>query len=146
MTLEPSYVAGVFDSDGSFSVGYIRKIHHYRPQVKLAWRVTNETLAVMAELKALYGGWIRTVEKPVSNLKNASPMVWWQPNISGMRKMLEDIIPFLRVKKRQAEIVYELASSRSRGRLTKLPLEQLETLYREIRILNAKGKGKGMRR
>ncbi|MDG7007372.1 MAG: hypothetical protein JRN06_03900 [Nitrososphaerota archaeon] len=61
MPLRPAYIAGVFDSDGSFSI--VRHIREgstmgfgYIVLLQITWRDIPETVGVLEELQRMYGG------------------------------------------------------------------------------------------
>lgn len=69
---------------------------------------------------------------------NRRDQYWWNVSPEGLRWLLPQVLPYLLVKKKHAEIVLELLSKNSRSK--RLPNERKMELRDEIRRLNIKGR------
>src|SRR5271157_1212166 len=154
MTLEPAYLAGVFDSDGSFTLSHhsrptVRLGFDYRVYLQLTWKALPQTIMVMKELKEKYGGSL-VFGSENSGFSRHTRYVKYRVNALKARRLIEDMLPYLRIKRRQAEICFEVSSGAQRehyGRWhprSAAELTRLGELYNEMALLNWKnGKGRG---
>ena len=131
------YIAGFVDGEGSIG---IRKDHKsYAPILSLGH--TDETICQWLK-KTIGTGWVapRGSQKP--EWKDQ-----WQFGISGKKNLvpvLKELLPYLRVKKRQAELVIKFCENRDRklkGRPHNVPydIEDL-AIIQELHRINKKGK------
>ena len=111
-----AYLAGVLDSDGSFSIAVD------------TWRVRNlggnpsfqEIIAIgQCDQQALdlayelFGGGRRS-QKPRG--PNRRTMFYWQVTNKKAIAVVRALLPFLRIKRRQAEVLLKLRTIKDRGR------------------------------
>lgn len=107
--LDIKYLAGVFDSDGSFSInrrtdrGYIS----YRPLVQLTWKFIPETKQILDQLKEEYGG---SVFFDKSRRKLAPNNMYLAYKLDGRNcyAFIDAIKDHLIIKKKQALICLEV--------------------------------------
>jgi hypothetical protein len=153
MPLSRAYIAGVFDSDGSFSIVRHKRIgspreFDYRVVLQLTWREVPQTVLVLTELKRKYGGSvIRGIER--HGFSKQTRYVKYRIDARNARGLIIDILPHLRVKRKQAELCLKAAlilSQRRYGRWNPRPEEEwleLERLHEQVGFLNWKnGKGR----
>ena len=154
--LSRPYLAGIFDSDGAFTISHhrrkgSRKGYEYRVLLQITWRRIPETKGVLDDLKAAYGGSV-TWGTETSGHSRHTRYVKYRVGSRQAKLLIQDILPYLRIKRRQAEICLQAASIISRhhrGRWNPRPGEEwkeLERLYRLNAFLNwSKGKGRRKR-
>lgn len=121
--VEVAYAAGVVDSDGYIGVhrntyamrvrgDATQPIYQARIQVK---QVTPEAIDLLHEL---FGGH-RYAGKPTS--ENGRPLIVWQVHSAACVPVLTALVPYLRIKRAQAENALELASLAGAGRRFDVP-------------------------
>ena len=141
-----AYFAGVFDSDGSFSVHKrqrkMRKsAHDYRVVLQLTWKDMPQTRMVMTVMKDLYGGSLCVVNN--KGFPSKSTFIKWGLYSKQAIPFLHGILPYLKVKREQAELCYQFAMTVWKGgpRPTEREWKRREQIYRQVRAINAQGKG-----
>ena len=111
-----AYVAGIVDGEGSISIiaqktSKNRFGHTFFVQVSVA--NTNEWL--VRQLQMFFGGSVyynkRKVERGEGNWK---PVYKWQIDTNGAVQFLVAILPYLKLKKAQAEIVISFQDRRNK--------------------------------
>jgi len=134
--LELAYLAGFMDADGHFGIT-TRKVNgaiYYRSIVQVA----QTKLGIMEHLVELVGaGYLQ---------KNTKKRIWnLRFNASTCRWLLPQLIPYLVLKKRQAQIALDLLNRAHIGkngkRTTFEELRKRESLRRESKSLNARQSG-----
>ena len=142
--------------DGEGHITIVKQVRLNRPSPAFRAYVgaSNTNLQVLAVFVKFYEGKIYQAHERRRDLmgnKWADAYSWHCP-ISLTKRFLTDILPHLRLKTRQAEIVLEFiekkrafARGKRKGRggsspLTPAEIEFRERLRREVRILNTKGK------
>ncbi len=153
MSLSRAYIAGVFDSDGSFSIVRHKRIgslrgFEYRVVLQLTWREVPQTVLVLRELKRMYGGSvIRGIER--HGFSKHTKYAKYRIDATDARVLISDVLPYLRVKRKQALLCLRAAliiSQRRYGRWNPRPEEEwleLEKLHELVGYLNWKnGKGR----
>lgn len=138
--VELAYIAGFFDGEGSVGVypASGKRSHHLR--VQLVQNVTPESTELFHELSLKYGGSISTVTK-----KPTRPTYNWQINSLRAVVFLLDVLPYLRLKQRQAEIALtwqlqrpEVMREKKTGRIKLSSAENValaERVCRELKLL-----------
>jgi len=155
MPLSKAYIAGVFDSDGSFTIsrhkrsGSLRGFE-YRVVLQLTWREVPETVFVLKGLKRQYGGSvIRGIER--HGFSKHTHYAKYRIDATNAKVLITDILPYLRVKRKQVELCLKAASIislRRYGRWNPRPEVEwleLERLHEQVGFLNWKN-GKGRKR
>jgi len=114
-----SYLAGCIDCDGSISIK--RSTYHMRVigdahQPTYSERIMFKQITpdVTDLLKKYFGGYAR-VEKP--SCKNGKKLYAWQVTDKQAYECATILLPYLKVKKRQAEIVVELRKLKSQPKI-----------------------------
>ena len=148
--LQVAYMAGVLDSDGWVTIHKNVKTKHcpvYSPRMGL-----NQVEPQAIELAfSLFGGKVGKVnyDKDSYNRFSRKPMFTWTIGSDGLIEAVSELIPFLRIKKKQAELVLSLQmnirkfkSTRAikgikRGVLTPDTIEFREKCYQNLRIAHS---------
>jgi len=118
MKVTPQYLAGVVDSDGSISI--VRRLrqttsrgYQYREVIQITWVDTPESRAVFSALKLEYGGSIFSVSKRADRFANAKPTIKYSAEAKAVERILNDITPYLILKKQQALATLEMRKLKS---------------------------------
>jgi hypothetical protein len=98
--VETSYIAGLLDADASF---LINKIHE-RPSYLLEVKYRKYDRPMLEYLATIFGGRVRRA--PISSNNQLQPWLW-QVTSQKAYKLIKHIYPYLRIKKRNAEICIE---------------------------------------
>jgi hypothetical protein len=104
-----AYLAGILDADGSFSIHcqFPRGARKARgnptllPMIQIK-QVQLEAIALLAEI---FGGSIRQVR---ASSKNGKSLFYWRVESQNAVVVTKALLPFMRLKKRQAELLVEL--------------------------------------
>lgn len=146
MIFSPEYLAGVMDSNGSFSITkrhISRKNPNYIGMIQITWTHTKVSEAFMQELKNIYGG--SYFIGKCGTFKNSKPIVKYCAVGAAAETLTRSVIDFLILKKEQANNVLklrEITKSRQLGKVRSLEnSEKLERLYLLNKQLNYKNKG-----
>ena len=149
-----SYIAGFMDGEGCITLNRTyrkdarNKKAYFRDEYLGAVQIGMADIPIQREilkmLKEHYGGYYAEFAPRPSAGKNSKPTIFWRILSQKAARFCEDILPYLRVKKRQAEIVIEMAkSTRSNRGKKKLPDQKVlllrKRLLEEVRILNKRG-------
>lgn len=148
--IELAYLAGVMDSDGSFSIA----IDTWRQRKFGQCPAYQEIVAIgqcdkqsMELLQELFGGTIRCQK---SSGPNRRPVYYWQASNKVAIIVVRALLPYLRIKRRQAETLLALRKIKDRGRYantkpSNIPhgrtlkpevQAEMDKLARQIRSLN----------
>jgi len=128
--IELAYLAGFFDGEGCVTflqIGTNRKIY---PQISIG----NTKKYVLDYIQNSLGGSISFCRSAFLNTTRDAPM--WRWAVAGVRatEILTYFLPYLRIKKDQAEIVIEFANTQCKTREQWIPYKN------RIRELNRKGR------
>lgn len=151
VVLSPEYLAGVFDSDGSFSLSKrcrpdTPRGYGYGVTLQLTWKTTDKSRRVLEKVKQKYGGSL--FESTSSGYSGRAKSLKYSVAMRKAIPLISDILPFLNLKRTQARICLEFAESRMAGKYnchrpqTDEQWEELDYLYERMRELNTKN-GKG---
>lgn len=117
--INPAYLAGVMDSDGSFSIAIRhkqRKNINYAAMCQLTWTKNELTFKFMQDLKNIYGGCICEVQSSnANNFINSKPCYRYMVMSNKALKLINDILPFLVLKRKQARNLIRLQSTNKRN-------------------------------
>lgn len=142
---EAAYIAGILDGEGCLSVYRGGKCKWYKgecPRFRASALVANTHLPLLEKLQSLIGGRIRRAHEggigQDGYLRKACYELWLGPVV--LRELLPQLIPYMIVKRKQAELVSEFLSLNggsvnwkyrsSRGRLV--------DIVNDIRLLNTR--------
>lgn len=139
-----AYIAGLIDADGHISM---RRNNLGTPWANTAafMGIVNKDLPTLQWVQSVFGGFVR---KRSMDRKSPHARMWsqtwdWIPDAAGIEFALESVLPYLRIKKRQAEIALEFLKTRQdrklQYRLTPEVKARREELYMEIKSLNRTG-------
>ena len=143
-----SYVAGLLDGEGSFCIWTVQK--EYGRQHRYAVMMSNTNRAICEWLKNSFGGsFIVKKLEPIE--RNRKQVFYWHlSNKDILDKFLLVIIPYLKIKKRAAQILYEFIKTYNsesyvylgymKGQAIKQDVfnKRME-LYKELKLINSRG-------
>lgn len=141
--INPAYAAGFLDGEGCITIGKARQTGNpQRLYYTLNVTAANTNLAVLQRLEKTYGG--STLGRADHIAKGWKQGYRWRVSSWGAVAFLKEVMPFLIVKRRQAEIALEFQQNmRHSGNrwsvLSDRECEYREKLYWEIRKLNERG-------
>ena len=104
--LSKEYIAGLFDGEGHVSITVTERRGKVDP--KLCVKLTNTHLPVMELVKAQYGGTFYLQKKTEEHYLQVYQLTF---NVTESKVFLTELIPFLIIKKRQAELALEFSST-----------------------------------
>lgn len=135
-----SYLAGMIDADGWFSVlRCARKKHWQSVSYSPSIGISNTSIRLMDWLSDSFGGHVKR-HSPQKHAFGKKPIYEWRMRIEEMKELLPLIAPFLKIKQEQATIIGSLLltfDSKHRGRgVPESVLNERERLYMMIRKLN----------
>jgi hypothetical protein len=148
--MSPEYLAGVWDSDGSFSIAKRhkkRETPNYTAMLQLSWTRSAKSLQVMRDLCAAYGGSFMEISRSSMNgtFPNARPVVKYCATGRAAYALAAALKPFLRLKEQQARNVLKLqhlvrwcGQGRRRPQAVSRALEQI---YVSNKLINSKNSG-----
>jgi hypothetical protein len=134
--LDKAYIAGFLDGEGTISLrwyegmqynrhGNFRHVSHRLVDIQ----IVNTNLDVLRYIQSLYGGSIHSKKETRENHK---PVFRWR--ISGPNNayaFLQDIRPYLRVKKAHVALALRFCATANKG--------EVVPILRDIRVLNQRG-------
>jgi intein/homing endonuclease len=137
--VEWAYLAGLIDGDGSITLITGRQKWSSSPRVTIA----NIDKKLLKMIKKIFGGKLIPVRKiPRNKNWKYGWMLYWT-NGDNCSYILENILPYLKKKNRQAEICLEVSKTMGiykgcKGLPLELRVRRLE-LLEEIRSINRRG-------
>jgi hypothetical protein len=145
-----SYIAGIMDADGCFMI--MRQKRGRKSLEKGEFNLSHMAglKIAMIEIEAIsfitheMGFGHYDLNGARKNRKNSKPIYhWYLRQRQRVMEFLENVIPFLRVKKKRAEFLFEFVQrmekytdKRSCKRLTKTELDYREKTYWKMREFN----------
>lgn len=137
------YLAGLLDADGSFSIILNTSIQKKFGRPNPQWHETVALKQVTAIgtklLKQTFGG-CTYPEKP--SMAGGKPLFCWRANDRTGAKACERLIPFLRIKKRQARLLLLLSVRKAANGNKRLSVREVaarQRLRNQVRKLNSTG-------
>lgn len=107
MQLDFAYFAGLFDGEGSISFAHRKTRHFLEPKIS----ITNTDKAIMEEVHLNFGGHLYSYpDKRNPNWKQRYE--WYVHNMNDIEIFLSKILPYLKIKHKQAELMIEFISLR----------------------------------
>ena len=139
LEITKQYIAGFFDGEGSIGI-YSRKGRYNGAclRTQLTQNKTSESLFILSFLKNKYGGNL-SEQKTLSN----SIKYNWQLNPKGVPLFLKDIMPYLILKKTQAQLALYWAENRPKvkrdghGRVVKFAGNEVEFTNKVIKAMKS---------
>ncbi len=142
------YLAGLIDGEGYVSIKSIDrwKRRFYAPVVKMA--LTEKTGYLLFEIKELLGGHV--YKRTSKNDKHNDSFYWDVHTWKQAEKVIDYIRPYLILKRKQADLVWELIKTKQKllqkekgNEFAKIPLQVLQKrqrLYNLVKELNQRGR------
>ena len=151
---EKAWMAGFVDGEGLVTIMMQVRKNRPSPAYRACVTVTNTKREALTIFLTYYGGGIyQTHEKRRDRMgKNWADSYTWYCPVSSTKQLLQDLLPYLRLKNKQAILVLEFIGNKkafARGKrmgrggsspLTKEEIAFRERLRRQVRLLNSKGK------
>jgi hypothetical protein len=141
--VELAYLAGYIDADGMIGLW---KISSRGNRSGLKYRAAVEVDScrpeILEQFQHNFGGkvYLRLPKGRNGKMPRARPISKWRLNAEEIRRLLPQVLPFLRAKKRQGEIILSfLESTKPRQKQTEESLHFMEKLKAEITTLNKRG-------
>ena len=133
------YIAGLIDGEGCITVYYIKNPNspqgfRLRPQIQIG----NTNKLIIYWLKETTGVGVLSIHKQ-SKAKWKTCYSWYLYVISDIKALLEEILPYLKVKKHQAELLLEFCKLRLKN-IRKWYSDREIQIYQELKKLNKKGR------
>lgn len=144
--MSKQYIAGFIDGEGYLGIVKRKRSDgtFYRLNIKVAQSLKEKDAVYVFfnELKDCYGGYISKTRNPIN--KNQNPSVMWEiVHQKRIKKFLDDIQPYLILKKEQAKILQKYISipnlTNANNQVNRDIKNQREELYLAIRKLNKRG-------
>jgi hypothetical protein len=139
---QKSYMAGFVDGEGTIYVDYRRTKKNF-PSLHYQLSVFSTNLPILELLHQEWGGNLRKYAKSRSIKHKQIYSIYWGSD--KCLPVIKAIYPYLRIKKRHAEIIMELSKlkcERSHGRGRYVPESTRlarEPLANELKVLNHRG-------
>jgi hypothetical protein len=127
---EAAYVAGFVDGEGCISAGCRRNC------IEGGISVGSTNRDVLLYLRSVTGvGCVGSIGR--KRKKNHRPVYTWDVSVASVKSLLIQLIPFLQVKRRQAELMIELFSFGKYPTLIESPTQV--NMVQQFRELNRRG-------
>lgn len=138
---ELAWVAGFIDGEGSIGIIKTYGRHGQSPTYLIRLEVSNTNREIITFLRDLFGGGLQPDKKRNPAWKDSYK---WVVAAKQAKDIIEQITPYLRLKKQQAELALELAKGLGHfyahhQQLPQCELERREQLYQRMRVLNRRG-------
>lgn len=141
------YLAGVLDSDGSFTVTkrHIYRVNcNYTCMIQLTWTLTKKSREFMEQLVNFYGGsYFVGMPSSTKQFENAKEIIKYCATGNAAERIARDTRNYLLLKEEQARNIIKVRdlvrSYRGQPR-PKSAVDQLEELYLTNQRLNGKNK------
>ena len=114
-----AYLAGILDADGYFTIK--RSTYHMRVRGDSSVPVFSEKVGmkqvvpIAIDLLHEYFGGYKRIEKP--SAKNGKPLHAWSVTDKKACNLVRTLLPYLRIKRKQAELLIELRKSKEVKRI-----------------------------
>lgn len=143
------YWAGFLDGEGSIGIGMHKRVNRghrygveYAPQASACQSIKGDFL--IEKMKERWGGSINHRDRGIMKENGVwNDTIEWSVRGIKCKAFLEEMLPHLILKKRQAELVLEFFNLQGKNGQDALypevKLRQME-IYNELRLLNHKGK------
>lgn len=140
--LKIAYLAGVLDSDGWFTI-HKNTLSSANPIYSPKVGINQCEGAAIKLAQELYGGKISVIDYTQQDRFSPKPMFHWSSIADTIEVMLTELIPHLRIKVKQAEVLLRLVKdirvNRRGGKNNPHPqfvVSFRESLYQELRQYN----------
>lgn len=139
-TINGAYLAGVWDSDGSFTITKRhpkRSSPNFTIMAQLTWVLNDNSREFMQTLVETYGGSCFEGESP-SGFDNGRRIIKYCATGNAAASLLTAMYPYLVLKKEQAANLLAARSVMRPGHRLPEATKKLEALYEANKILNSK--------
>ena len=109
--ISDTYIAGFFDGEGSIGI-YRNGQGNFHLRTQLTQNVLPSTEELLVELRNRFGGNLSRMKSPIYRRNEAFN---WQNNGFGAANFLGQMLPYLRIKRDQAELAIVWQSSRPKA-------------------------------
>lgn len=106
------YAAGFFDGEGCIYIG--RRAKSGREYFTLTISVSNTDKASVEIFRKLFGGYLSELKSDRGG-KRKSVLYMWQVDSGKAAVALDELLPFLRLKKKEAKLAVRFQSRRGRS-------------------------------
>ncbi|SRR5260370_3634758 len=136
-----AYIAGLLDADGTICMHRINPGKSWE-SCNFIVDIVNKDLQVLQWVQSLFGGFIRErkYNRKKKEAKNWQVIYDWVAEVSTFEFFLMSILPFMRIKRRQAELALMFRKTsldyRKNFRLTSEQKQHREVIYAEMKKLN----------
>jgi len=139
--IDLAYIAGFFDGEGCISLGR-KKDGSYRRHYtyQLVVTVSNTKPEILEFLHRHFGGHFRKIKNP--STKNGKTVYVWALLCRKALNFIKTIYPYLKLKKRQAELAikfYTLVNPYGCNKYDPEKWKQKDLIYNELKALNKRG-------
>jgi len=120
-----AYLAGIIDGEGSIGIdnhGGVRS-----PSVRIS--ITNTNVNLLAELKAIWGGWLSSCRTKKFGWKSCSDLIFAGKPSS---EILEAAQPYLKAKKEQCQVALQFNKTVSSSNTKGVPID-IQTYRQDLR-------------
>lgn len=144
-----AYIAGFIDGEGFVDIHRqstektMKSRNIKSPSFQPIVQISNSNRDVLEWIKSLYGGNLYARAKKAGHKQIYSYVV----TARKAEHLLKEVLPFLIVKKEQAQLVLEFYANGEHGKLRTSPeeLNRRESIYSILRSLNYKGDSRPQR-
>lgn len=134
---QAAWIAAVIDCEGTMTIHTPMNKYRGNRNIQVYTRVEMTDEQIPLRLQLLCGGSFRGL-KAVSN-PLAKPRCYWNLASNGLRWLLPQIMPYLIVKQRHAQIITMVLDQNKRGMKNPMPFSELYEKIAELRTLNQRG-------
>jgi len=140
--INPAYLAGLLDSDGSLSVTKLHKNRttpNYRAIFQIQWKKTKEAETILKQLKKQYNGTICYPKIQETSLSK-NPTIKYCCTGFNLDKLLSDIEPFVLLKYEQLKLVQKLRRTSYRRKNKSQVLKNMhQYIFDRMQFINKNG-------
>lgn len=129
-----AYVAGLIDGEGCIGIQKNSKHDLYYTEVTIG--MTSKALPILMEMKSTFGGGIQKKRDKTDRWEEAHN---WRIGGEGAASFLTKILPFLMLKRRQAELAIALETLRQKNGWNETTRLEAAKMKDQMHALNKKG-------
>lgn len=144
MKLSNEYMAGIADSDGSFSLTkrhLTRKNPNFHCCFQLSWKYSDKTEKLINLMKKEYGGSFCIITKKQNSFSKEIKVIKFYLQGSDLDEFLKNVGPHVILKSKQVRNILEaraIIKSRTSKVRSKIDRNKLEKRYQLHKTLNTK--------
>ena len=138
---DAAYIAGILDGEGTISINFRNPRSASR---EVNTQLTIQVAVVMTDYEVIH--WLKEVTGTTGEIyhyearqSHHKPTWAWRPGIADGYEIISQCLPYMKVKKRQAEIYLELIELRRTSTRSHREWEKQFELASENRVLNKRG-------